>query len=130
MNNKYLAPMLAVFAGITVFAITGQTFLEKQGINASVLLGGNTVLFGASLVSFWFMSRGITGKNNNAFIRMVYAGFLSKFFICALAAAIYILAAKSAVNKPALYVVLPLYIVYTYFEVRGLMKLNRAQKNA
>jgi hypothetical protein len=128
-RNKYYTPLLFVFSFVTAFVLAGRSFLDRNGIDHWVVLGGNFVLFAASLLSFWLMGRGIGGKNNYAFVRMVYAGFLGKFFICAVSAALYILLAGK-VNKPAIYIILALYVIYTFLEVKGLMKLNRAQKNA
>ena len=53
-----------------------------------------------------------------------------KFFICAIAAFVYIMAAKKNVNKPGLFICMGLYIVYTSLEISSVMKLLKQKKNA
>ena len=69
-------------------------------------------------------------KNTPAFLRGVYGGIMLKLFSCLIIAFIYIMTYKKNVNKPALFFCMGLYIVYTFVEVKALMKLSAAQKNA
>jgi hypothetical protein len=83
-----------------------------------------------TLVSYLLLYRGMQSANPHAFVRAMYLSFIIKFFIIVLAAALYILIAKSKVNKPALIICLFLYLVYTFIEVSVLTKLMKQKKNA
>jgi apolipoprotein N-acyltransferase len=56
-------------------------------------------------------------------VRGMYGSFMIKFFICLVAAFVYMLLAKKNVNKAALIICMGLYIVYTAIEVSALQKL-------
>jgi hypothetical protein len=125
-----LRPMILVFILLNGFFISGKNLLAKWETDQSVLIIGNLVLFGASLLSFLLARRSLRSANPNAFVRAMYMSFMIKFFICAGAAFIYIMSAKKDVNKPALFICMGLYIVYTFIEVSSLTKLLKKLKNA
>jgi uncharacterized membrane protein YcfT len=129
MNKKIFLPLLLVFIFTTSFFITGKTFLEKQGASQQVLIVGNLILFAATLLSFFLMYKGIYSKTTNAFVRNVYGGFIAKLMICLFGSLIYFMSTDK-VNKPALFILMFLYFVYTAVEVSSLMKLNKLKKNA
>ncbi|MBL7727207.1 MAG: hypothetical protein JNM68_05960 [Dinghuibacter sp.] len=126
--KKFVLPLILVFLFTNTFFIAGKQFLLEKGFEPSVLLVGNLILFTASFVSFLVVQKGITGKNNSAFIRSVYGGFVGKLMVILAGMVIYIVTSK--VNKPSLIALAFLYLVYTTAEVAALMKLNSAQKNA
>jgi hypothetical protein len=109
--------------------ITGKSTLARIGADQSVLILGNLLLFLVSLLSFILLRRSLAATNPNVFVRAIYTSFIAKFFICAIAAAAYVLSA-STVNKPALIGCMFLYAVYTFIEVATLMKLLKLKKNA
>jgi hypothetical protein len=127
-TRKYILPLLLIFLFTNAFFLTGKSFLEKKGFELNALIIGNLVLFAAGLISFLIVQKGITGKNNAAFIRRVYGGFVGKLMVILGGVIIYIMVAK--VNKPAIMVLMFLYLLYTVAEVSALMRLNSAQKNA
>jgi hypothetical protein len=129
MNIKLLRPLLIVFAFTTAFFVTGKAFLVKQGASQEALIWGNCILFGATLLSFYLMGRAVQAGTTGAFVRNVYGGFIGKLMICLFGALIYFMSTDK-VNKPALFILMFLYFVYTAVEVRSLMQLNRSKKNA
>ena len=133
MMNKSLLqsirPLLLVFIFITVFSITGKSWLEKKGVDQEVLLIGNLVLFGVSLSAFLLTSKAFLSPNPQAFVRAMYGSFIIKFFVVAIAAFVYIMVAKKNVNKQALVACAGLYIIYAGIETRALMKLLKQKKN-
>lgn len=132
MNKNLLQsirPLLIVFVFLTVFFITGKSWLEKKGIDRDVLVIGNLILFAVSLLAFLITSRAFSSPNPQAFVRAMYGSFIIKFFIVAVAAFIYIMATRKNVNKPALIACVGLYIIYTGMEIRALMKLLKEKKN-
>ena len=127
---KYFRPAILIFIFLTAFFITGKSFLLKKGFDQKVLLIGNLFLFFITGVSFWVMANGMKTKNTHGLLRGVYGGIMIKLFGCLILAAVYILSARKNVNKPALFACMFLYIVYTFIEVKGLMKLSAKKTNA
>jgi len=130
-NNA--SPLLAVitfFIVLNAFFLTGKNFLDKQGVDQSVLIAGNLILFGATLLSYVFAKRGLKSENPQAFVRSVYLSIMVKLFICIIAALIYIFVFRKNLNKPALFICMGLYLVYTFIEVSVLTKLLKEKKNA
>jgi hypothetical protein len=133
MNRNSLAglrPMILVFVLLNGFFVLGRTMLAKWDVDQSVVIGGNLILFIVSLASFLLTKRSLSSPNPNSFVRAMYGSFMIKFFVCAAAAFIYIMSAKKNVNKPALFICMGLYIVYTIIEVSSLLKLLKQKKNA
>jgi hypothetical protein len=133
MNQNSMAslrPMILVFILLNAFFIAGKNMLARWGVDQSVVIVGNLILFVVSLASFLLTRRSLASANPNAFVRAMYGSFMIKFFVCAIAAFAYIIAVKKEVNKPALIVCMGLYIVYTAIEVSALTKLLKRRKNA
>lgn len=132
MNKELLQPirpLLLVFIFINVLAITGKAFLIKQGISQEVVLLGNLLLFGVSFVAYYITFRSLQSSNPQAFLRAMYGSFLVKFFLTAIVAFIYIMVVKKNVNKPALGICAALYIIYTFLEIKALMKRLKQNKH-
>lgn len=53
-NNKPWLPLVILFVVLNGFFITGKNFLNREGFSHEVLLGGNLVLFAATLVFLHF----------------------------------------------------------------------------
>lgn len=133
MNKSLLhsiRPLLLIFVFTTAFCITGKGWLAKQGINQEVLVTGNLLLFGVSLLAFLITDRALKSTNPQAFVRAMYGSFMIKFFVVAIVAFIYIMVVKKDVSKPALIACAGLYIIYTAIETRALMKMLNRKKNA
>ena len=127
---KYFRPAVLIFIFLTTFFITGKNFLLKKGFDQEVLLIGNAVLFFLTAISFWVMANGMKTKNTHGMLRGVYGGIMIKLFGCLILAFVYIMSAKKNVNKPGLFACMFLYIVYTFIEVKGLMKLSAKKADA
>jgi hypothetical protein len=126
---KLLRPMMLVFIMLNAFFIIAQKWLAGKGVDAPVVIAGNIVMFLVALVSFLLTLRNLKSANPHAFVRGIYSGFLLKFFAVAGAAFVYIASVKE-INKPALFICLGLYVVYTGIEVTSLTRLLKQQKNA
>lgn len=133
MNRNSLAPLrptILIFILMNGFFVAGKNMLVKWGIDQSVVIIGNLVLFLVSLISFLLSRRAMKADNPNVFVRAMYAGVMIKLFACVIAAFIYFSVAKPNVNKPGLFVCMGLYMLYTAVEVSSLTKLLRKQKDA
>jgi hypothetical protein len=133
MNRNSLAPLrpiILVFILLNAFFIAGKNLLAKWGIDQSVVIIGNLVLFLVNLVSFLLSQKSLKAENPNVFVRSVYASVMIKLFVCMIVAFIYFTVAQKNVNKPGLFVCMGLYVVYSVIEVSSLTKLLRKKKNA
>ncbi len=131
-RNQYrdFRPILFIFVFVTAFCITGKSWLAKKGISQDVLVIGNLLLFAVSLATYLLNLRSLRSSNPQSAVRAMYGSFMIKFFVLAIAAFIYIMLAKKNVNKPGLIVCAGLYILYTFFETRSLMRLAKQKKDA
>ncbi|MCW3118794.1 MAG: hypothetical protein JWM28_2876 [Chitinophagaceae bacterium] len=116
-------PVLIFFILLNAFFVTGKSLLGKWGVDQSVLILGNLLIFVVTMISYFMCQRGLKSQNPNAFVRSVYGSFIVKFFIFAIAAFVYIQMAKANVNKTALFGCMGLYLVYTFMEVSILTKM-------
>jgi hypothetical protein len=128
--TKYFLPVILLFLMINTITLTGSSLFARWNADRFVVMGGNLILFAATIASFLIFSRSFQSKNPHVFGRSIYASFLIRFFSCAVAAAIYILVVKKEVNKPALIICMALYILYTFLEVRILTRLLKQRNNA
>lgn len=129
MNRKRFLPLLGLFIAVTSFANLFRGFLSGKGIDADVLVIGNTLIFLISLLSLYFHIKGFLDKNVQVFLRSVYGSLMIKMFGLAAIAAIYILVMKKEVNKPALFTCMGLYVLYTIIEIRQVFHLLKEKKN-
>lgn len=129
-NSRSWFPFVFFFIILTVLFFTGKNWLAKNNVSHEVLIGGNLVLFVATLFSFLVFQRSLHSSNPQASVRGMMGSFIIKFFICLVAVFIYIFAAKENVNKPALVICMVLYIIYSAMEVMALQKLIKQKKNA
>ena len=129
-SKKPWVPFFLLFIILNCFFIVGNNWLLKKGVDHEVLIGGNLVLFLATLFSFLVYYRSMDSKNPSASIRGMYGSFMIKFFVCLIAAFAYIMIATKDVNKPALIICMGLYIIYTVLEVSALQKMLKQKKAA
>ena len=124
-----LLPLTGVFLIVAAISFTGLELLNHFGLNGKVLGIGNTIVYLATVLSYFLGLRGLGSVNPHAFVRSVYVSIMLKFFICLLAALIYIITYRSNINKPAIFVCMGLYLVYTFIEVRILMQKLKEKPN-
>jgi hypothetical protein len=129
MYNKNIIPLVTVFFVIAVPVYVFRNFLELHGVDWQVLTGGNIFIYLVTALSMNLLAKGMNAPDTNAFLRNAYSGILIKLFACAGAAFVYILAAGKNLNKPALFVCMGLYLVYTFVELSVIMKHSNAKKN-
>jgi hypothetical protein len=126
---KSFTPVIFFFIALNGFFISGKNMLAKWGVDQGVVIIGNLLLFIITLLSFWLGQRGLKNPNPHAFVRSVYSSIMIKLFACIIAAFVYISIYKSNLNKPALFICMGLYLVYTFIEVSVLMKLLKEKTN-
>lgn len=127
---KAFMPVVILFVIINGFLVVGKNMLQRWGIDQDVVAVGNMMLFVITLISFLLAQRGLNNSNPHVFIRAVYMSVMLKLFACIIAAFVYISVYKSNLNKPALFICMGLYLVYTFLEVATLTKMLKQKKNA
>ncbi|GAA4326678.1 hypothetical protein [Flaviaesturariibacter amylovorans] len=128
MNPRARKPyfsLVLLFVILNAVFIAGRAPLERAGFDQSVLLIGNVLLFLITIGSFLVGSRGLKSSNPHAFLRSVNGSVMLKLFLCVIAAFIYIATFKKQLNKPALFTLMALYLVYTFVEVSALTRMLR-----
>ncbi len=116
-------PVLFLFIILNGMFISGRPYLSRWHASQDVLIWGNLLLFLITLGSFFIAQKGLKSANPHAFTRSVYGSILLKLFVCMIAAFLYIAIYKKELNKPAFFACMGLYLIYTFLEVTGLMKL-------
>lgn len=123
-------PIVILFLVVNALAIVFRSRWVDWNVNQQVLIIGNLFLFVATLVSFFIAKKGLRNQNPHVFTRAVMGSIMLKMFAAAIAAFIYISLHKKELNKPALFICMGLYLVYTFLEVAALTRLLRQAPNA
>lgn len=134
MNKRsWLRQPLTYFWVITNFLflfMDRKSLFDDWGMDGTVILVGNFLLFLVFVLSYWLTVRSFKSTNAQSFVRAIYMSFIIKFFVIAIVAFVYIMIAKEAVSKKALFACMGLYAIYAFLEVRSLTKLLKEKKNA
>lgn len=121
-------PLLLVFLFVFSSSVVFGRMLVKYHIDQTMLITGNIILFAVTLLSFLLYQRALMADNTQVFLRNVYGGMMIKFFVCISVTFIYVLITGNAVNRPALFILMFLYLLYTFMETALLMKRSRQIK--
>lgn len=125
MKNKTFLPLLLLFLGLTVVFFLLRLSFHDVPVDYRVLIGGNCLLFIVGIISSGMNIRAMKHQQTQGFLRLVYGAFLFKFFVLAIAAFVYIAVFKKMISKPALFGCLGLYFIYTFIEMRSVMKMSK-----
>lgn len=122
-------PIVLLFVVLNALFIALKARWIAWGVDQQVLLVGNVFLFLITLVSYAISIKGLQNKNPHVFTRSVMGSIMVKMFLAIIAAFIYISIYKKNLNKPALFICMGLYLVYTFLEVSSLTRILRRQPN-
>ena len=126
-TNKFYVPLLALFAVLNCFFLLGKKWLSKYGIDPEVLMIGNLLVFFVTIVSLFFHIKGFSTNNAQVFLRGVYASLMIKMIVVAASVLIYA-SVVAKPNRPAVYISMGLYFVYSFIEVRTIFRLMKEKK--
>lgn len=124
-HKKAYYSLVLVFLLVTSLALTLKGKLQAAGMDTTILVAGNLLLFLIFLVSMFLNLRAVNHQSTHVFMRNVYSGMLLKLFGVAIAAFIYIYLEREWVNKAALFTCMFLYFVYTIIELRVVLKMTK-----
>jgi len=126
--GKAFWPIAVIFIVITLFVLAVRNWLATQwNMDFMVVLVGNAVLFLTTAFSFYLYSKALRNNNVQVFLRMMYSSLLVKMLFCLVAVLLYLFIGGKDVNKAGILACLSLYVVYTYVEVKVLMRLSKNQ---
>lgn len=128
--NRAFVPILIIFVVTTLILIAAPSLDFLWGMDKTVMIVGNIILFSATAVSYYLYQQSLRSNNVQASFRMIYGGMMLKMMICLFTALIYIMIAKKNVSKGAIFGCMFLYFLYTFVEVSVIMKLSRKLKDA
>jgi hypothetical protein len=124
-QKKLFVPIVLIFIIVNSFALISKNFLLNHGFDQELLIWGNLILFFIGITALLIQFHGLKSANPNVFVRSVYIVMIVKLFIVAIVLTTYILLNHRNINKPALFTLMGLYVVYTSVEVSSLMKTLR-----
>lgn len=127
-NRKPFLPIALIFIITTLILVFTPSLDFLWGMDRTVMLVGNTILFLATAISFFLFKSSLQNNNVHAFLRMIYGGMFAKMLIVLFAALIYIMIVQKGVSKGAVFGCMFLYFVYTFAEISIIMKLSRKEK--
>lgn len=119
-----LIPMF-IFIFFNALFLVERGLLIRHGFDQLLLVGGNVFLFILTMIALGIQLQGLNSVNPNVFVRSVYTVMIVKLFIVAITGLVYIYWNRQHLNKRGLFVIMGLYVVYTAFEIGGLMKILR-----
>ena len=124
-NKSYLILLLT-----TIMLLSIEFILSSSNgyFTRNVILIGTCVLAGISILSYYISSRNVNSDNPNQFVRGVMGGTFLKFFLCIVAAAIFIFLMKKNLHKPDLFLLMFVYLVFTVLETGLLFILSKQKK--
>src|SRR5271168_2593534 len=125
VSRRSILPIVSVFFIITLVVVFGRSLLIGWGVDYRVLLGGNALLFLVTFISYSLYIRALQNDNMHVFLRLMYGSLLVKLFVCMIAAFVYAYLAGKAVNRNGVLGCFILYILYTFMEVRILMRRTK-----
>ena len=130
LKPRSFFPLVIIFFVVSIVILILAKWIDAPAVDYSVIFAGNSILFLSTLLSFYLYSQSLKNNNIHAFIRVMYGSMLLKMIICIAAVVLYIVLSKSIINKAAIFVCFGLYFIYTFVEVKTLMRISKEQKHA
>jgi len=129
-TRRPFLPILVIFVLVSIILVAAGPWFDAQNIDHLVLLTGNAILFLATALSFYLYNKALHHDNIQVFLRMMYSSLLLKMGFGIAATLLYVYFAGKSVSKAAVLGCFALYIVYTFMEVKVLMRQSKLKKNA
>ena len=135
MENKAAGrpflPIIIVFVVTSLVILAARQWLAGWNMDYLVLLTGNGILFLATAWSFYLYNKALRNANVQVFLRMLYTSLLIKMGLSLVATLLYLFFAGASVSKMAIVGCFVFYVLYTWLEVKVLMRLiKKLPKNA
>jgi amino acid transporter len=123
-------PVLFFFIFLNALIVVFSRKLTAIGFNIDILIIGNIIVFLMTITSLLILRRGLRASSTPGFLRAVYGSFMIKFVLVLVTVFTYGYVNKGNLNKPSLFTMMFLYLIYTFIEIRAVLKLSKHGKNA
>jgi len=122
--SRFFRPVIIFFILINALCLSCANWLDNKNIDHIVLMYANLILFLLTLIACYIHIKAVNNNNPYAFVRSVTLASLIKLLVIVASIAIYFFTAETK-SVYAVITAMALYIVYTLFEVKGAMRINR-----
>ena len=122
--SRFFRPVIIFFILINTLCLSCANWLDNKNIDHIVLMYANLILFLLTLIACYIHIKAVNNNNPYAFVRGVTLASLMKLLVIVISVAIYFFTAETK-SVYAVITAMLLYIVYTMFEVKGAMRINR-----
>jgi hypothetical protein len=120
-----MQPLVLLFLIIAALILFFREFLAGKGIDWQVISGGNLIIYIITITSLHLLNKGLKAENTSKFLGNALGGIFLKLMACAIAAFIYIFIFGKSLNKPAFFICMGLYLVYTFVEMKIILKESK-----
>jgi hypothetical protein len=122
-------PIMWVCVGVIIAGFAGENTLKHWGFDTLMLIIGNVILCAVTLISLYFLKKGMNAPSTAQFLGAVYGSFIIKLVFVAIVVFGYAFTHKGALNKPSLFTLLFLYLVYTFLEIQSLLQIGKKKSS-
>jgi hypothetical protein len=126
---RIMWPVLFIFILSTALFVLFRSVLTTIGVDVKALLAGNIILFIATFFALVLFLRAMHTTSPHVIMRMTYSALGLKLLICAATMLVYVVVKGKDINRGAVFACLGLYCIYTFIEVKMLLRQGRQQKN-
>ncbi len=120
--------IVLLFTTVSAFTLYFTEWLTVHGVAAKVVSFANLLLFVLTMAGYWMYAKSANAKGKMVLLN-IYGSFMLKFFTVAIAVLIYVVMAKQ-INRPALYIGMALYFLYSAISVRNMLSLQKKSGDA
>jgi len=122
---QFFRPVTFLFIIVTILIFIFSSWLDAHEVNHSVLLVANIILLVLIFITGFLHIKAAENSNPHAFVRSITLSAFIKLIVIAVAVFIYLNSSNENKSIYAVGAAMMLYVIYTVFEVRGAMRLNR-----
>ncbi len=123
--GKLLMPIFAIFNIVNLTFLVFAKKMDDMHIDHIIVIIGNTLLFLLAMLTLWMLVKSVHHKNPHVLVRTVMATAFIKMIIVGIAVFWYVQWAKQNRSNWAVIISMLLYLVYTFIEVKAVIKLNK-----
>lgn len=125
VSRKILLPLIFIFIAINSLCLVFNNRLNASGFSTDVIIAANLILFLLAIITAFMHLKALKNINPHVFVRSIMGATILKLLVIAGAAFIYLYAAGESRSAKAVLAGVGLYFIYTIFEVRMALRLNK-----
>lgn len=123
MSKPFYITLTIIFVALCAIIY----FLNRtSALHMQALLASNFILFIVSILSFHFLYATLKKGNSKKFVLQIMLLLIIKLFVYALMVVGVVLYLNKEVPGVIIYILLTMYLIYTFTDNRFMLKLNRS----